>query len=127
LKERKAVVAGDVMRIRSETMKSFDQYIKDSFSVRMEAHLRQLYPEQIDRLSQKQLQSLIKDGLNGAEWYGIQSEEDTARFLELCVVLGNGFDAQPENAWARSILEEEGQPATDRLDAIFERIHFGDI
>jgi hypothetical protein len=107
-------------------MKSFDQYMKDSFEDRMETHLRQLYPEQIDNLSKGQLQGLIEDGIQCAEGYGMSLEEDIARFLELYVVLGHRFDEEPEYTWAKAILGDTQHPAANRLDLIFERIQFGD-
>ena len=53
--------------------------------------------------------------------YGVESEYDVSRYLNLMVVFGDDFDTDPAHPWASDILTLEGGcGGTVRMDALYE-------
>jgi hypothetical protein len=70
----------------------------------MAPHLHQHFPEECARIGDGLLRDLIARGIAKARVYGFTSEPDICRYIDLMVVLGPDFDADPRFPWAADIL-----------------------
>jgi hypothetical protein len=78
-------------------------------------YLTRTLPETCAEWGDQRLREEIGYGLTRAADYGITSERDTARYLELALLLGRDFDTSPTLPWARPILLDRASSAENRL------------
>jgi hypothetical protein len=69
--------------------------------------LRASYPTQLTALTPIALYRRVMQAIGRAEAYGLDSEEDWRRYLELTVLHGWDFDQRPALAWMRQCLTDE--------------------
>jgi len=112
-----------MFKVRQKQFLQFDTYIGESFRKRMEAFLQEKYPSEVASLPREHLKGFVEDGIRCAGRFAIEMEDDTARFLEMLLLLGLDFDENPDYVWTRSMLESP-EPASDRLDKVFETLQF---
>ncbi len=109
--------------IRTEQYERLAQASLQNFESRAAAHLREFFPEQCSSLGQEGLWRAIAYGLQRAHEYGIRTECDVCRYLDLMFGLGPDFDRDPKLLWAQEILrrKDSGEPAA-RLTQLFDRL-----
>ena len=103
--------------IRNEQMRVLATSNRDRYLSRLMDTFRALWPEQVSELGDGYL-DFLESSISRAAAYGIDSESDVARFINLCFVWGSEFEALPENEWARRILntpELEGKAKVGEL------------
>jgi hypothetical protein len=49
----------------------------------------------------------VNEAIGRASHYGLSSEQDCARYLNLAMLFGFRFDQLPEHAWMRARLEDQ--------------------
>jgi hypothetical protein len=72
------------------------------------AHLRALLPERTHDLSDASLIALVRYGRRRAAAYDVVRDPDVRLFLEVMMVWGADFDADPALPWAREALAGGG-------------------
>lgn len=92
------------MKIRKEQMAAFAADRRRQFVDRVIAHLEQAYPEAVWDADPNDLRRRIDQTIDRAMSYGIAIEKDVGAFIDFTYDLGESFDTEPENEWARSIL-----------------------
>lgn len=103
------------MIIRKEQSDAFRQQLTQSFEDRVAAHLRTTQPTETQHLEEPALRADIRAGMTRAAQYGIETERDVARFIDLMFRLRRDFDTSPETPWARPILLDKASSADNRL------------
>ncbi|NVJ00129.1 hypothetical protein HV824_18635 [Myxococcus sp. AM009] len=71
-------------------------------------------------MSPSDLHKFVEDGIARGRRYGLTSERDLARFVNVQFALGAEFDADPRHAWAADVLKASGVPASTRVDQLCE-------
>lgn len=92
--------------IRPEQMQVFSREAQMSFRKRLEAHVREFFPEALEALGAEGLVEEIYYAIRRATFHGFQSEVDIAHYVNLVFLLNSDFDADPALDWAGKILRE---------------------
>lgn len=93
------VISGDQMAV-------FANARRTQFVVLMCDRLREQFPTDLWGVEQNTLHSNIAAALLSANRYGLHSERDCCRYLNLAVLYGWEFDRLDGNAWMRSCLTD---------------------
>jgi len=111
-----------VLRIRREQMDALDEAAMRRFEQRAIQHLKETFPKHARFRGEEGLRNTVRSGLERARQRGLASERGLLLYLELMVMLGSGFDADPQLPWASIILSDQsmGDEAT-RVDRLLER------
>lgn len=68
--------------------------------------MRLTFPEATASLDDGRLEELVAQAQARAESYGLTSDADRARFLNLAAVFGWDFDQDPERGWMQAMLTD---------------------
>ncbi len=104
--------------IRKQQMDDMSPDEVRKFEDRMLEHLRECFPEECEDMSEDELREMIRHGVDKAESYGIDAEDDVCGYIDVMAVFGPDFDTDPECAWAAAILNDESIDPEDRSDAL---------
>ena len=111
-----------MLRIRSEQMESFPKALEETFECRLFAHVSRTMPDRCKRLGEDAVRLRIRQGLDAASAFGIDSHYDQSRYIDLAFVLGQDFHASPQFAWAAEVLNDAGRGGTDKMDELCRRV-----
>jgi len=95
------------MKLRKEQMDTFSEAARKSFEDRMVAHLREVFPQRSKRLGEPRVRGKIQHGIERAGTYGITSERDVCRYIDVMFAYGWDFDTDSKLPWAGRILNDE--------------------
>jgi hypothetical protein len=116
-----------MLTIRKEQMNVLSAYMGQAFEERIIRHIRQNFPDQYKQLGdtdarEDNLRKLIRQGIERARRYGIESERDAARFVELMIRIGPTFEELPEYAWAKAVLSDPNISGHGRVELIHQQL-----
>jgi len=91
-----------MLEIRREQMAAFAGAMRRRFERRVAAHLHDLFPHMCKEMGDEAVRLSIRSGVQRAARYGVATEYDVVRSIELTYLLSPDFDvALP---WAAAIL-----------------------
>jgi len=96
--------------IRQEQMDEFIRIAAKSFEDWMLVHLKNFFPDEYQALGDPEIRETIKYGIGKAESYGITTEREVCKYIDLMFVLGQDFDTNPDLPWVQEILQDETLP-----------------
>jgi hypothetical protein len=105
--------------IRQAQMEAFSQVEFKKFEDWMVNHLNQFFPAQCLALGNTQVRELIQHGIRRASGYGITTERDVCKFIDLMIVFGRDFDRDEKSAWAGQILANR-KTSRSKIRSLFE-------
>ncbi len=116
-----------MMTIRREQMRALNAYTRQAFEDRMARHLRQIYPEQVQRMGDPAdrepiLRAVIRQGIEKAVRYQILAERDVGRFIDLMVKIAPDFAERPDLKWAAGILKDPTLHAHGKVELIHAQL-----
>jgi hypothetical protein len=114
----------DMLTIRDEQMEALQEAAMRSFEQRMVLHLRQFFPEECRRAGEMRTLAAIRQGVQRAQAYGIESEIDVVRYIDISVVLGLDFDSGKRYPWARQILEDGEMDGSEKINALLDTMDY---
>jgi hypothetical protein len=82
---------------------------------RLQHHLSDHFPDECSALGVG-LEQVVGDGLAKARDYGLRTERDLVKFLNLVVALGLEFDREP---WAARVLSRDDRGPTLRINQLY--------
>jgi hypothetical protein len=82
---------------------------------RLQHHLREQFPDQCTRL-EGSLEDVVEAELVKARGYGLRSERDLCKYLNLVIVFGTEFDQTP---WASRVLSRADRGPTLRINQLY--------
>ena len=106
------------MVIRETQMNAFGEMMRTRFEGEMVEYLRENFPAQTRDLTDTQCRALVRHAVTKSSLYGIELEDDIARYLDYVVLYGRDFDTDPAFAWTARILQAEGINGTQKMDRI---------
>lgn len=109
-----------MLTITEEQISSLSQAPLKQFEQDMFIYLSENFPEDTKDKSKQELQTLIHNGIEQAEKYQIEFEDDIRRYLEFIVMYAEDFDKNPDTAWAHKTLHSEKLDGTEKMDLIDE-------
>lgn len=105
------------MKIRKEQMQAFPKAIETNLECRLYAHVCRALAERCRQMGESAVRRLIRDGLERTARYGIVSEYDRCRYVDLMVLVGPDFDAEPGPA---EVLGDTSLRPAGKIDRLFE-------
>jgi hypothetical protein len=107
--------------IRREQIKALSWKMRKAFEGRMVLHLKEFFPDQCEMLGEEDTRAAIRYGMGRAEGYGLETEGDIAKYLNLMFVFGRTFDTDPDLPWASEILNARADYApSERMARLYE-------
>jgi hypothetical protein len=108
--------------IRKSQQGVLASYAEAQFRDRILARLQSVFPDQCRIEGIDAIRTAISRGIERAGRYGIVTEYDVARFIDLTAVLGWDFDTSGKPPWAVAVLRRKDVSAASRIDRIYEGI-----
>ena len=93
------------MTIRTQQITDMRQDASDRFIEKLMAHFSPLWPREVKTLGAG-YRTWIEDGVASAATYGIDTQQLSARFVNLWFVWGRDFEKQGGFEWAAEILND---------------------
>lgn len=115
-----------MLTLRKKQVVKLGEYMRTVFEKKMFAMITAKYPDQCEKLQEKVIQELIAQGIDrGARDYGIKTEHDVQRFIELMFLLPPDFDDRYD--WASEILNNQSFDARQKVDFLFDYLNANDL
>ena len=95
-----------MLTIRKEQMDAFSHAALRIFECRMVAHLNRHFPKRCAKLGEDGVREWIRYGIERARTYGIVSERDVCKYIDVMFVYGRDFDTDRRRPWAGQILND---------------------
>lgn len=106
--------------IRDTQMETLGEAALSRFEERLCELVRRHWQEACLALAPSELRSVIHQGVARGRGYGLASERDLTRFVNVMFALGFEFDTDRRYAWAVDVLSLPGVPASTRMDQLCE-------
>lgn len=108
--------------IRNEQMEAFEQAAFENFQRGMVKHVREHFPKHVEVFGEETILNVIRHGCDRAKEYEFTTEHEVCLFIDLMIMLGSGFDTDPQLPWTAEILGDESiAEPTDRIDHLYAR------
>jgi hypothetical protein len=108
--------------IRRKQMQALSQNILKDFEDRMILHLNQFFPDQCEKLGEEGTRGAIRYGFERARKYGLATESDLAKYLNLMFTFGRDFDTDPNLPWVAAILKaRDDSTPSKRMARLYEK------
>ena len=95
-----------MLTIRKEQVQALSRVTIQEFEKDMLQHLMQFFPDESAAMGNKELRAHIRHAIARAKGYGVSSERDLCKYLNLTMVYGRDFDTDPEVEWMRDFLTD---------------------
>ena len=99
-------------------MAAFSRSIGIAYEDSLVAHIREFFAERFRAAGETEIREMIRHGIRKSGIYGIVTELDVCKYVDLVIVFGRDFDH--EHVWARDILIDEELDPADRMDDVYE-------
>lgn len=112
-----------MLTIRKEQMAVFREPAINDYVKRTVVHLNERFREQCEALGEAKVRETVKYGVQRSASYGVTTEGDVRRYIDLMLMFGPDFDQDPELPWAASILNNKAliNPTT-KVDRIYQEV-----
>jgi hypothetical protein len=107
--------------IRNKQLDVLSTAQRTSFDQRMLVHLKKFHRVQYDGLGEEGVVEAVHYGITRAATYGITSERDVCKYLDLMFALGRDFDTDTQFDWPQPILTDPKTPdPTARINLLYD-------
>lgn len=107
------------MILKEHQLRHLGSMKEEQFEARLLRHVRRFFPGETRSLDRKALLGVCRFGTEKARAYGLRSERDLCKFINLLFVFGLEFDTSPRFPWARRILGKETVGPTLRVNRLY--------
>jgi hypothetical protein len=110
-----------MLTIRAAQMEALSRERAEECKARLRKMAARCWPEVSARLGDAGLRACVDGAFASCTGRGICGEDDLARYLNVALALGPGFEEDPRYPWARRVLEDASlRPAAriERLSAL---------
>ena len=116
-----------MLTIRPDQLQILCAVMLAQFEQRIVTHLRSEFPGQAGKMPEAELRDLIRQGVDSASKYRIETEAHVQHFLEFQFEIGPDFDTNPRTAWTQVILQREDLWPWEKLDEIKNHAVLGGV
>ncbi len=110
-----------MLKIREEQNTELAKVALKGFEDRTLAHFQEFFPRYCEILTEGVMRQLIRHGVDRAGIYNIVGERNVCLYTTLMLVLGSGFDNDPQVPWAAQILGDDSiNDESVRADLVFD-------
>jgi hypothetical protein len=111
-----------MLTIRESQMAALARELIARFDYKALAHVKNCFPQLCAQMGDAGALHYVRAGLRRAREYGLESEYDLLRFLNVMFTLGSEFDSNEKYPWVRPILENRAAPPTTRMNLLMGEI-----
>ena len=109
-----------MLTIRKEQVQALSRVTIQEFEKDMLQHLMQFFPDESAAMGDKALRAHIRHAIARAKEYGVTSERDLCKYLNLTMVYGRNFDTDRELEWMRDFLTDADVPdPSERMSRLY--------
>jgi len=109
-----------MLKIRKEQNDELAKVAVKRFEDRVLVHLKKFWPDECKELTEQGVHKSIRTGIDNAGKYGIKTEYDVARYIDLMYTLCFDFDTNSQAPWASRILNDANMDAREKMDKLYE-------
>lgn len=108
--------------IRSAQIRAFEQSSREDFEAEMALHCKEYLSPLGKTIGDEQLRSAIQRAITEAEGHGFTHRGPARLYVDLTLLLGSGFDSDPQYPWAAALLaSDELVEQVHRAEALHEK------
>ncbi len=116
-----------MLTIRSQQMQALSEYMQANFEDRLIRHISEDFPEEFKKMGGSEendapVREFVKKGCSKATSYGISTERDISRFIDLMLRFGEGFETLDSMEWTVPILNDETLIGRGKIDLIYQQL-----
>lgn len=109
--------------IRKEQMEIFKREAMRQFEKEMALHIKQYFLGMDVAFQEDILLTYIRYIISRAKSYGLSSERDLCKYLNLSMICGRDFDNNPHLSWMTKILSNSGiTNPSDRIEKLYKEV-----
>lgn len=109
-----------MLTIRTKQIEAFRNQSSANFTDLMVEHLREVFPEDCQEMSEEELRDVIRYGTAVADSYGINNVQSVCTYIDLMFIFGYDFDEDPNFPWARAVLLDESLDQDEAMDLLLQ-------
>lgn len=106
-----------MLKIRNAQIETFNEIYRERFIKNLCLELRDEHKESVEPLDDEELRDMVEVGVERAESYGLESDEDVETFVTLLFTVGWYFDRY--ELFEFYLTDDSCEP-DERMDYIFE-------
>jgi hypothetical protein len=106
------------MLIRKEQMAVMGEHMRRQFENRVLVHLEAKFPGDCKALGEEAVRASIRKGMARAEHYGLATELNVMRYIDLMYTLNPDFDTDTAIPWAERILNDPELDSRSKVDEL---------
>jgi len=104
-------------------MRVFSKVNVKTFQEHAIAHLEKVLPERCAQAGPQSVRESVETAFQKARGYGLKTELDILRYLNLMYVLGFGFDTDSRYPWAHEILTDSTLASGSKASKLMAQAH----
>jgi hypothetical protein len=109
------VIRKDQQRVLAET-------VTKKFVMRVERHLNKIWPQKCNEMGAEAVQQSIWRAIDEAKYFGVSTERNVVRYLDLIYSYDWGAYAKNSPSWVTDILHDSDLTGDEKIDQIYQRI-----
>jgi hypothetical protein len=111
-----------MLKLRKEHLVAFEAQVIGLFASRAVAHLKAVWPAECGELGDLAVAESVQNAIQRATSFGLSSEYDVVRFVDLAFILAKDFETNPLASWTRPILNDRTLGPTAKMDRLYVRM-----
>lgn len=100
-----------MLRIRQTQVDALAQAQMRNFEQWMLVHLMKFFPQPCQKMGEAKALETIRHGVKRARSYGIRTQRDVCKYIDLMIVFGRDFDLDTRYSWAAEVLGSSSAPS----------------
>ncbi len=109
-----------MLKIRQNQYKTFEDATFQHFQKQMIHHVVEHFPHHAGYLGYEGMLHVIKCACTRGEVHGFETERELTLFTDLSIILGAGFDSDPQLNWAKICLNDKTITGKARIDVLWD-------
>lgn len=108
--------------IRKDQIRAFESIDRPRFEKEMLKHVAEHFPKHFELIGEETILDVIRNGIERADDYGFTTRQQACLFIDFMIMIGHGFDDDPQIPWVADILNDETLDHKTRMDRIYDEI-----
>lgn len=111
-----------LVTLRRAQLERLGAAMMDEFQLRLEQHVRLVFPRRTAALGDDGVRALIAKGVRRAQELRLSTERGVTRFTDLLFAFGEDFESRGGLAWMSAILQDVSRSEDARLYLVWTQL-----
>ncbi|HIJ70408.1 MAG TPA: hypothetical protein HPP87_03490 [Planctomycetes bacterium] len=112
-----------MLKIRKEQYEELAKVALKQFENTMVEHIQAHFPKPAQISGEKAVRTTIQYGFERSKTYGFKTEHEVCLYIDLMIILGSGFDTEPQLPWISQLLKSEDfSNASKKIEALYDKV-----